>query len=156
MPNAHRGLAAANGVAQGVNSFLQSFLQVSQMKNQEKLQKNSHIEQLLLSQIQDPNTDYYTRAKMIDAIGSMYKTDRPLSHILGYDKLNEQDFLDPNQPAKDVQTDYGKQAQTEGSTISNLEKAYSEADPNYTNQTPIVKTTPPATPDKAFCLNPTG
>src|SRR6266576_520449 len=98
MPTGGNGVAIANGAAQGVDSFIKSFIQVSQMKNQQKLQKNAHIEDVLMEQIRDPNTKFYQRAKLIDAVGNLY--DHPsLSTTLGYNKLNEEDVADPNQPA---------------------------------------------------------
>jgi len=92
------GLSIAKGAADGVNSFIQSFIQVSQLKNQQKLQKNAHIEDVLLEQIRDPNTKFYQRAKLIDAVGNLYNHPS-LSTTLGYNKLNEEDMADPNQPA---------------------------------------------------------
>lgn len=88
------GLGVANGVATGVDSFVKSFIQTRQLKSQEKLQKNMIVVDLLMNQLRDDNTPYYQRAQIIDQIPSLIgaKLDRPLSNIIGYDKLNEEDF----------------------------------------------------------------
>src|SRR5258705_890812 len=89
------GLGVANGLAQGVDAFTKSFMQARQMKHQEKLQKNMVVVDLLMNQLRDENTPYYERARIIDQIPGLIgaKVERPLSHILGYDKLNETDFV---------------------------------------------------------------
>lgn len=94
MPN-NRGLGLASGVAGGVNAFVQSYVQARQLKSQEKLQKNMIVVELLMNQLRDDNTPYYQRAQIIDQIPPLIgaKLERPLTHILGYDKLNEQDFV---------------------------------------------------------------
>ena len=88
------GLGVAAGVAQGVDAFTQNFFKARQLKNQEKLQKNMVVVDLLMNQLRDPNTPYYERAKIMDQIPGLIgaKMERPLSHVLGYDKLNESDF----------------------------------------------------------------
>lgn len=89
------GLGLATGVAQGADAFVRSFMQARQLKNQEKLQKNMIVVDLLMSQLHDERTSYYQRAKILDQIPQLIgaKTERPLSSILGYDKLNEEDFV---------------------------------------------------------------
>lgn len=89
------GLGLAHGVAQGADAFVKSFLQARQMKNAEKLQKNMVVVDLLFNQLRDDRTPYYERAKIIDQIPGLIgaKLDRPLTSIIGYDKLNEEDFV---------------------------------------------------------------
>lgn len=87
------GLAAE--VAQGIDAFTRNFFQAKALKQHEKDQKNAIVVELLMNQLRGDNTPYYERARIIDQIPSLIgaKLDRPLSNIIGYDKLNEQDFV---------------------------------------------------------------
>lgn len=88
-------LGVAHGVALGTDAFVKNFMQARQMKNAEKLQKNMVVVDLLMNQLRDENTPYYERAKIIDQIPGLIgaKLDRPLTSIIGYDKLTEKDFV---------------------------------------------------------------
>lgn len=99
-------LSVASGVAQGVDAFTRNFIQARQLKNHDKLQKNMLVVDLLMNQLRDERTPYYERAKIIDSIPGLIgaKLDRPLSNIIGFDKLNEKDFVieegTPTTPSK--------------------------------------------------------
>lgn len=89
------GLSLANGIAGGADAFIRSFQQARMQKYQMQMQKNSALADILLSQVRDDNTTYYQKAKALDLIPGLYgikNLDRPLSQILGHDKLNEEDF----------------------------------------------------------------
>lgn len=92
MPRGAGGLTVAGGIAKGIDSFMQAFLQTSQMRNQEKLMKNAGTVDLLKMQIGDPNTDFNTRARLIDEVGRLMGSKESLAQKLGYYKLNEEDF----------------------------------------------------------------
>lgn len=88
------GLDVAAGIARGAAAFSQAFQQARLQKFQMKQQKNDRLAELLLARASDPNTKFHERASIINEYQKLYdpKPEQRLSTILGYDKLNEQDF----------------------------------------------------------------
>lgn len=95
MPRSRRGYNIGAGLAAGAGSFVNAYMQASQMKQQEKLQQNAFLVQVLTKQLEDENMPLYQRAKILDSIPPLIgikKMDRRLSEMLGMDEvlLNEE------------------------------------------------------------------
>lgn len=152
-------LDVASGVARGASAFVQNFFQGKQQKHQMDLQKNLPLIEILQQRISDPNTNYYERAKIIDQLPGLLgikNMERPLSHMLGYDKLNEQDFQTESKQNTQVDSAKGYTEQTSnpiagqenvqgpdiehaemplyGTTGENVTKKYGEMTPNDIHQ----------------------
>lgn len=141
-------LTTASGVASGISAFTQAFNQARLQKFQMKQMENAPLTEILMEQVKDPNTNYYQRAKIIDQIQKLHdpKAKIPLTHILGYDKLNEQDFTvedaqkgTPAQPGKTLTSDQtntpfaGQTLQLQGQQATNdvpaVTKKYGDTTP---------------------------
>jgi hypothetical protein len=119
------GHGVARGVSRGVKAFMDSYGQAKHYEQQEKMQKHSFIVETLMRQINDPNTPYYERARMIDSIPPLLdiKLERRLSEQIGYDKLNERDFeIEPGAPQiaskQGTTAQYSPEVSPEGAAIT--------------------------------------
>lgn len=133
-------LSTAAGVAQGVSAFSQAFSQARLQNFQMKQAKNDRLAEILLDQIKDPNTSYYQRAKIIDEYQKLHdpKAAVPLTHILGYDKLNEKDF-DTGQVQAGTPAQTGQTLDSTQTNSPNQEQTLQLRGQQATNDVPIIK-----------------
>lgn len=104
-----KALNIGTGLAAGVQGFLNSYMQVSQMKQQQKQQENAFLIQILTRQLEDENLPAFQKVKILDSIpplAGIKKMDRRLSEMLGYDEyvLNQPAEIEKGKPGTPEQT----------------------------------------------------
>jgi hypothetical protein len=94
MPSGN-GLGIARGIELGAQNFLNSYLQVKQLKHEEKYRKLAPVIQVIHAQIADPNTPLDQKIKAMDSLPYILDpkySGVKLSEQLGLNKLAEQEL----------------------------------------------------------------
>lgn len=119
-------LTVGGGAARGVSAFLQSFTQAKRYEHEEKLQKNAIIVELLSKQLEDPNTTYNDRTKILRSIPQLYGIKQeaidPLMRML--EASNQEDVQTGERKVNNPVPQIGKTDEETNANIADITSKY--------------------------------